>query len=98
MSYYPSLEEMLVVQADRKVTGSPESGEHVESLLAIAKQIQHQKGWSFDRAWAEAVSQLAPEVNDSSKKPETLSGTNVTSYTERNFRDFSVKGIRTKVD
>ena len=96
MSYYPPMPES--VSADRKVTGAPVSEDHGEALLTLARKIQKTKGVSFDRAWTEAVSQLNPEVNDSSKKPEALSGTNGASYTERNFREFSVTGIRRKVD
>jgi hypothetical protein len=93
MSYYPPMPES--VSADRKVTGAPTSHDHAEALLTLARKIQKTKGVSFDRAWAEAVSQLSPEVNDNSKKPEALAGTNGASYTERNFREFSVRGIRT---
>lgn len=96
MSYYPPMPDS--VSADRKVTGALVSEDHGGAILSLARKIQKSKGVSFDRAWTEAVSQLAPEVNDSSKKPEALAGTNSTSYTERNFREFSVYGIRRKVD
>jgi hypothetical protein len=70
------------VSADRKVSSAPTSHDHAEALLSLARKIQKRKGVSFDRAWSEAVSQLKPEVNDSSnssqssQKPEVLSGTN----------------------
>jgi hypothetical protein len=96
MSYYPPMPES--VSADRKVTGAPVSEDHGGAILSLARKIQKTKGVSFDRAWTEAVSQLNPEVNDNSKKPAALAGTNGASYAERNFREFSVYGIRRKVD
>jgi hypothetical protein len=101
MSYYPPMPES--VSADRKVKDAPVSEDHGGAILSLAKKIQKTKGVSFDRAWTEAVSQLNPEVNQSSnssqksEKPEVLAGTNGASYTETKFREFSVTGIRRTV-
>jgi hypothetical protein len=98
MSYYPPMSQF--VSADRS---APVSEDHAGGLLALARKIQESKGVSFHRAWSEAVSQLSSEVNSSNSlqstaRPEVWAGTNGASYTESKFRDFKVRGIRTKVD